>query len=99
MPTCAAARFIASPTHCREMSSMGRLRSLAWNEAKSARLSSRSAGTGTSRPLRDLFPGAFGRMVITGGFWPRRRSERRSERASDTLRPVLNMIRKAMQVG
>lgn len=31
--------------------------------------------------------------------WDRRRPERRSERASDTRRPVLSMIRKAMRVG
>ena len=31
--------------------------------------------------------------------WPRRRSERLSERASETLRPVLSMILKAMRVG
>lgn len=55
----AAARFIASPTHCSEMSSMGQLRSSAWNEARSARLSSRSAGTRASRPYRTCFRGPW----------------------------------------
>ena len=55
-----------SRAHRREMSSNGRSRSLAQKEARSARLSSKSAGVGTSRPRRDLLPGASGRTPITG---------------------------------
>ena len=99
MPASTAARFMLSATHWREMSSMGRLRSLEWNEAKSARLSTRSAGIGTSRTLRALLPGASGRTLVTGGSWLSRRSLRQSDRASETRRPVLSMIRKAMRVG
>ena len=67
MPTFTAARFIDSPTHWRVMSSMGRFLSLEWNEVRSARLYRRSEGIGTSRPLRALFPGTSGRMLMTGG--------------------------------
>ena len=90
MPTFTAARFIDSPTHWRVMSSMGRFLSLEWNEARSARLCRRSEGIGTSRPLRALFPGTSGRMLMTGGSWLSRRSLRRRERASETLSPVLS---------
>ena len=78
---------------------MGRLRFLEWNEARSARLSTRSAGIGTSRPLRALLSGASGRTLMIGGSWLSRRSLRRRERTSETLSPALSMMRKAMRAG
>ena len=98
MAASAAASLMLSATHWREMSSMGRLRSLEWKDARPARLSTRSAGIGTSRPFRALLPEAFGRTLMTRGFWLSRRSFRCKARASDVHRPVLNMIRKAMRV-
>ena len=56
-------------------------------------------GIGTSRPLGDLLPGASARTLSTGGSWLSRRSVRRRDSASETLSPVLSMIRKAMRVG
>ena len=67
MPAATAARFMLSATHWRDMSSMGWLRSLEWKEARSARLSTKSAGIGTSRLFRALLLGASSRTLMTGG--------------------------------
>ena len=71
---------------------MGRLRSREWKDARSARLSSRSAGIGTS------WPRASARTLTTGGSWLSCRSLRRRDRASENLSPVRIMFRKAMRV-
>ena len=55
-PAETAASFIDLLTHCRLTSKSDLARSFAWTDARSPRLSTRSSGMGTSRPLLLLFP-------------------------------------------
>ena len=54
----AAAPSMLLLTHCRLMPKRGRFRALRWNDFRSASDSTRSAGTGASRPRFALLPGA-----------------------------------------
>ena len=71
-------------THCWLMSKRGRYRSLRWNYFWSASDSTRSAGTGTSRPRLAFLPGTSGLRLMMGGSWVSRRSANRRDRHSDT---------------
>ena len=85
-PASMAASFIDLLTHCRLMSKRGFLRSFAWIDARSPRLSTRSAGMGTSRPFFDLFSVTSGRRKMIGGSWESRGPPRRG---TGTPRPAV----------
>ena len=79
----AAAAFMLLLTHCRLMSKRGRFRSLRGHDFRSVSYSTKSAGTGTSRPRFALLPGTSGLRLRMGGSRLSRRSAGRRERHSD----------------
>ena len=65
-PAETAASFIDLLTPCRLTLKSYLARSLAWTDVRSPRLSTRSSGMGTSRPLSLLFPVTSGLREMIG---------------------------------